>query len=60
MEQMAREIMRRRTMKKKPNRIPSQENHRIRRKRLVAFSTKHRDVLISDIIGLIIKAILYF
>jgi hypothetical protein len=60
MEQMARETMMRRTMKKKINKIPSQENHRIKRKRLVAFSTKHRDVQISDIIGLIIKAILYF
>jgi hypothetical protein len=60
MEQMAREITRRMTMKKKLNRILSQENHKIRRKRPVAFSTKHRDVQISDIIGLIIKAILYF
>jgi hypothetical protein len=55
---MAREIMRRMKMKKKPNRIPSQENHKIKRKRL-AFSTKHRDVQTSDFIGLIIKAILY-
>ena len=38
-------------MKKKPNKKPSQEKHQPRRKRL-AYSNKHKNVQISDIIGL--------
>jgi hypothetical protein len=52
-------IMMRMKMKKKPKNKPSQEKHQPRRKRQ-AFSPKYKNAQTSDVICLIIKAILYF